>query len=104
MTAEVLGVRFDAVTMDEAVERALTLMKERRSAYVCTPNPEIVWLSRRDPALRAAIGAGDMTLPDGIGVVWASRMLGCPVPERVTGYDFLLALLARSRGRVRRKS
>ncbi len=100
MTAEVLGVRFDAVTMDEAVDRALALIQERRSAYVCTPNPEIVWLCRSDPALCAAIGAGDMTLPDGVGVVWASRVLGCPVPERVTGYDFLLALLARFRGRL----
>ena len=100
MTAEVLSVRFDGLTLDGAVDRALALMERRQDAYVCTPNPEIVWLCRRDKDLRAAIGAADMTLADGVGIVWASRVLGCPVPERVTGYDFLLALLGRFRGRV----
>ena len=86
--------------MDQAVDRALTLPEQGRWAYVCTPNPEIVWECRKDPALRAAIAGADMTLPDGVGIVWAGRVLGCPVPERVTGYDFLLALLARYRGRL----
>ncbi len=100
MTAEVLGVRFDGLTIDGAVDRALALMERRGSAYVCTPNPEIVWQCRKDAALRAAIAHADMTLADGIGVVWASRVLGTPLPERAAGYDFLLALLARFRGRV----
>lgn len=100
MKAEVLGVRFDAVTTAEAVDRALALLPERRGAYVCTPNPEIVWRCRKDEALRAAIAGADMALPDGVGVVWAAKTLGSPVPERVAGYDFLLALLARFSGTV----
>ncbi len=100
MSAEILGVRFDAVTIDGAVDRALALMGQRRCAYVCTPNPEIVWASRKDEALRAALAGADMTLPDGVGIVWAAKTLGTPVPERVTGYDFLLALLARFQGRL----
>ncbi len=100
MRSQVLGVAFDPVTMDQAVEWALSLIEEHRGAYVCTPNPEIVWDCRRDKALATAIAGADMVLPDGVGVVWASRVLGCPVPERVTGYDFLLALLARFQGRL----
>ncbi len=100
MTAEVLGVRFDGVTVDQAVSRALALMETGRGAYVCTPNPEIVWQCRGNAALRSAVAGADMTLADGVGIVWASRVLGCPVPERVAGYDFLLALLARFTGRV----
>ena len=100
MRPEVLGVRFDALTVDQAADRALALVGQRRDAYVCTPNPEIVWRCRKDRALRDAVAGADMTLADGVGVVWASRVLGCPVPERVTGYDFLLALLARFHGRV----
>ena len=100
MTGRVLGVRFDAVTLSGAVERALALMAQGRSAYVCTPNPEIVWACRKDTDLLAAIEGADMTLADGVGVVWACRRLGCPVPERVTGYDFFLALLERFSGRV----
>ena len=100
MKAQVLGVSYDGLTMDQAVDRALALMAERRSACVCTPNPEIVWECRKNAALRAAVAGADMTLADGVGIVWASRVLGCPVPERVTGYDFLLALLGRMEGRA----
>ena len=100
MRSEVLGVQYDALTMAEAVDRALALMAQRRSAYVCTPNPEIVWECRKNDALRAAIAGADMTLADGVGIVWAAGVLGAPAPERVTGYDFLLALLGRMEGSV----
>ena len=100
MSSRVLGVRFDGVSLDQAGDRALELTAAGRGAYVCTPNPEIVWNCRKNAALRAAVAGADLTLADGVGVVWASRALGCPVPERVAGYDFLLALLARFRGRL----
>lgn len=100
MRADILGIGFDRFTMEEAADRALALMKEKRGAYVCTPNPEIVWMSRRDPALRAAINGADAVLADGIGVVWASRWLKTPLPERVAGFDFLQTLLPRMEGRV----
>lgn len=100
MKSEVLGVAYDGLTMDEAVGRALEMIQARRAAYICTPNPEIVWACRKDGALKAAVAGADMTLPDGVGVVWAARVLGRAVPERVSGYDFLLALLARFEGRA----
>ena len=100
MTADILGIRFDGLTVDEAVERALALISARQVAYVCTPNPEIVWAARKNSALRGAIEGAAMTLPDGVGVVWASKVLGFPLPERVSGYDLLLALLARFQGTV----
>ncbi len=96
----VLGVGFDAWTMEEAVSRALELVEARRAAYVCTPNPEIVLMARHDPELMEALRAADMVLPDGVGVVWAADVLGEPVPERVAGYDFLLELLSRMSGSV----
>lgn len=100
MKRELLGVRFDAVTMDSAVACALSLAEGRSGAYVCTPNPEIVMLARRDPALMEAINSASLVLPDGAGVVWAAKKLGKPVPERVAGYDFMLALLERLDGGV----
>jgi len=96
---EVLGVGFDAVTMDEALGRARTLM-ERRGAYVCTPNPEIVMAARRDPEVMAAVNGADLVLADGVGVVWAAKRFGTPLPGRVTGIDFLAALLERMSGSV----
>lgn len=100
MRCEVLGVCFDPVTADEAAERALVLMGGHAGAYVCTPNPEIVMLARKDAALMDAIRGADLVLPDGAGVVWAARLLGRPVKERTAGVDFLASLLERMDGSV----
>ncbi len=60
---------------------------------VLTPNPEIIMAARGDAELTAALREADLSLADGIGVVWAARALGNPVPERVTGVDLLELLL-----------
>lgn len=100
MRTDILGIGFDPFTVDGAVTWALETMAQKQGAYICTPNPEIVWESRRDKALKEAINGADAVLADGIGVVWASGVLKTPLPERVAGYDFLLALLARMEGSV----
>lgn len=100
MKAEILGVAFDGYTMAEAVSWALETMKAKKGAYVCTPNPEILWSARKNEALGNAIRGADAVLPDGVGILWAAKQLNTPLPERVAGYDFLLALLERMEGRV----
>lgn len=100
MTVNILGVGVDAIRLDDAVTRALALMREWRGAYVCTPNPELLWLCRGDDALCDVVNAADLILPDGVGVLMGAKMLGTSLPERVTGVDFACALLARMRGRV----
>lgn len=100
---EILGVAFDNVTMDEAVDRALTLMETRSAAYVVTPNPEIVMSAREDPALALAIQNADMVLPDGVGVIYGGKILGTPLKEKVPGIDFasrVMERLAQRNGRV----
>ena len=92
---DVLGVAFDNVTMDEAVDAAWALMERRTGAYVVTPNPEIVMDCRADPAAAEAVAGAALTIPDGIGVVYASRMLKRPLKEKVGGCDFTLRLMER---------
>ena len=46
------------------------------SDYVVTPNPEIVWLARRDSSLKSAIDSASIVLPDGIGVIYGAKILG----------------------------
>lgn len=95
----ILGIEFDRVTLAHACSACLRWAVERRSnsgggtRIVVTPNPEMVMKARRDPLLREAIRGSDMALPDGVGVILASRMLGDPLPERVTGVDLMEELL-----------
>jgi len=66
-------------------------------SYIVTPNPEIVWMARRDRALSAAINGAGLVLPDGIGIVLAARILGTPLRcGRVPGIDFVAALFEKT--------
>ena len=88
MRTDVLGTGFDNLTMDEAVEKGLELMRERRAAYVVTPNPEIVMLCREDAEAAGAVDCADMVIADGIGVIKGAKILGTPLKEKLPGIDF----------------
>jgi N-acetylglucosaminyldiphosphoundecaprenol N-acetyl-beta-D-mannosaminyltransferase len=93
---DVLDVGFDAVTLQQAVERAMdALSLDGPAQYVVTPNPEIVWECRKDEALRRTLENALLVLPDGVGVIYGSRILGRPLPEKVAGCDFAEALAGR---------
>lgn len=100
MKTEILGVGLDDLTLQEAADRALALIRERRGVYVCTPNPEMLWLAGKDAELRTALQGADMCLPDGVGDLLAAKLLGTPLKERVSGIDFAAELLSRLHGTV----
>jgi|GEM_PF-34136 len=89
-----MGVRFDDVTLPEAVERAMALLEDY-GGYVVTPNSEIVYACRGTEGLADVLGAAALTLPDGIGVVYASKILGRPLKGKVAGIDFAAGLMER---------
>lgn len=88
-----MGVGFDDLTRDGAVALCKNLIEEHRSAYMVTPNPEIVMASWDNPALREAISNADLVIPDGIGVVKAAKILGTPLKERLPGIEIGEAIL-----------
>ena len=94
----ILGVRADHIDMAGALARIEAMIDQHRNEggpvqQIITVNPEFVWAARKDAAFRATINQAALVLADGMGIVWASRILGQPFPERVTGTD-LLPLLA----------
>ena len=95
MRIDVLGVGFDNVTRDEAVDRAMAWLREGGTHYVVTPNPEIVEVCRENRLARAAVNGADLVLADGIGVIRGAAMLGTPLRARVPGIEFAAALMAR---------
>ncbi|MBM6828709.1 WecB/TagA/CpsF family glycosyltransferase [Anaerotignum lactatifermentans] len=84
---QILEVPFDALTMEEAVEKALGFLEDGGAHYICTPNPEIVMEAQKDHELMEILRKADLVVPDGIGVVWASRYSEIVLKERVAGYD-----------------
>lgn len=95
MKTDILGVAFDALTLDEAEERADALLRSGAGGYIVTANPEIVLRCREDAAYAASVNGAALVLADGVGDLCAARILGTPLPERVTGADLVPRLLAR---------
>ncbi|HAG06973.1 MAG TPA: glycosyltransferase [Peptococcaceae bacterium] len=91
-----LGAPVDAVTLEEAVERAAAFIREGGPHQVLTLNPEYLYRALREPHLMEIVRRAALVTADGVGIVWAARMLGQPVPERVTGIDLMTALAARA--------
>ncbi|MGD9648746.1 MAG: WecB/TagA/CpsF family glycosyltransferase [Pirellulales bacterium] len=92
------GFELDAVALDEAVARVYSWLREPGSAcrYVVTPNVDHAVLYQRHAGLRAAYADASLVLADGMPVVATARLLGRPIPERVTGTDLTVSLLARA--------
>ena len=90
---DVLGVGFDDLTRENAIEMCKRLIDEHRSAYMVTPNPEIVMAAWDNPGLHEAICGADLVIPDGIGVVRAARIIGTPLKERLPGIEIGEAIL-----------
>lgn len=100
----VLGQPVDRVAMDEAVALISRWLAEGlppggAARLVVTANPEIVFNARRDPELAQVLAAAPLVVADGIGIVWAARRYGRPVPERVAGVDLMMALLQQAAAR-----
>ena len=95
---DIMGVSFDDLTLGEAVATGATLARTPGLSYVVTPNPEIVNLARQSQDYQKLLNAADLVLPDGIGVVYAAKLLGTPLQGRVPGIDFASGLLGELAG------
>ncbi len=80
--------------MNQAVERISGLLAQNRFAQVVTLGSEMTMFARRNAAYRELINTADLVVPDTVGVVYAARLLGCPMPERVAGIELVERLCA----------
>jgi len=111
-TMLILGIPVDNVTMEEAIDEVFRMVeayeKDRRPRQVATVNVDFMvntlsWrLGRvRHPELIDILRRADLVTPDGMPIVWTSRLLGRPLKERVAGSDLMprLAQEAARRGK-----
>ena len=86
---EILGVRVDEVNMNEAVEKAKKFLTTDTCDTIFTPNPEFIMTADKDKEFKKILNSSSLNIPDGNGIVWASKKIGKPLGERVAGYDFI---------------
>lgn len=89
----ILGVQVDKVDIEGALQRVRTFLQTEGLKTIFTPNTEMVMAALKDRELLQLLNKGDLVVPDGIGLVYASRKYGNPLPERVAGYDLMMEIL-----------
>lgn len=86
-------VPVDVVSFSQALSAVEALVLAKQGGFVFTPNIDHVVTAEDNPAFAAAYARTSLSLADGMPIVWASRLLGTPLPERVAGSDLVAPLL-----------
>lgn len=95
----ILGVPFDNVTMQETIDQIAGMIESRQPHYLATANIDFVVQALEDVELRRILFDAHLVLCDGMPLVWASKQLGNPLRERVTGSDLVPRLLLEAEQR-----
>jgi N-acetylglucosaminyldiphosphoundecaprenol N-acetyl-beta-D-mannosaminyltransferase len=89
------GVSFDALTEARVVKHVRAALGRGQGGRIVTPNVDILRQIRRDPATRDLLfDDSTLVVADGMPVIWASRLAGTPLPQRVSGADLIWSLSA----------
>ncbi|MCC8098171.1 MAG: WecB/TagA/CpsF family glycosyltransferase [Eubacterium sp.] len=91
----IMGIPFNNLSMTEAVGITLINLKERKKTVIFTPNPEMVMAAQKDKEFMHVLNSADLLIPDGIGIVKASKIYHNPIKERVAGCDLIEEVFAR---------
>ncbi len=99
---KILGIPFDHVTKSQALQRVIDHLKSHAKSsektgtfFIATPNPEMLLEADRNKPFKKVLQTSHLNIADGIGILWASKVLKTPLPERVTGVDFMLEICAK---------
>lgn len=89
----VLGVHFDNIDLPQAIRRGGEMVRSDGFYYVVTPNPEFIMDAQKNETFQRVLNGADLVIPDGIGVLYAAKLLGTPLTSRVPGIDFATGVL-----------
>lgn len=90
---KILETNVDRANMASAKEFCVKKIENDQKNFVVTANSEIIYRASKDKALSDLINSADLIVPDGIGVVLASKIIGKPLTQRVTGIDLMMDLM-----------
>jgi len=89
-----MGVRIDCVTEQQVITRILSSIRQGRGGWIVTPNVDHLRIINQRPDLLAMLSEASLMVADGMPLIWASRLKGTPLPERVPGAGLILSLTA----------
>jgi N-acetylglucosaminyldiphosphoundecaprenol N-acetyl-beta-D-mannosaminyltransferase len=94
------GVTFDACSEGEVVDAAVRAATEGRGGWIVTVNVDILRSLHHEAALRSLIAPATFVVADGTPLLWLARLVGTPLPERVTGASLIWSLSKAAAGKL----
>jgi len=92
MKVEILGVKIDKVTFRQALDMVANFLRGSNPKMIATVNTEFVMMAQKDEEFKTILNHASLSVADGVGLIWASRILKNKLPERITGVDLVWAL------------
>lgn len=87
---KLLGIDFSIASEKQVLEYTIQKISSRdKKFYVVTPNPEILVMANRNGEYKKVLNKAKLALPDGAGIIWASKILGISLKEKITGIDLV---------------
>ncbi|MBT2678844.1 WecB/TagA/CpsF family glycosyltransferase [Bacillus sp. ISL-35] len=93
---KILDIPFINITFEEMVNETVRNINTSKKTFIVTANPEIVMYAKRNNLYKENLLIADYIVPDGFGILLASKILGLPLEERVTGFDLTMNLLEQA--------
>jgi len=88
-TAKIVGITLNSTSKAQVLRKITSRLDRQEKTFIVTPNPEFLVFANRNPWFKKILNKADFTIPDGIGLVWAGKILGKPIKERISGTDLM---------------
>jgi N-acetylglucosaminyldiphosphoundecaprenol N-acetyl-beta-D-mannosaminyltransferase len=88
----IAGADFDLLTHDELIDHVVAAIRRGSGGTIVTPNIDVCHKIGADPASRAFVRSASLVVPDGMPLLWAARLAGRPLLERIAGADLIYSL------------
>jgi len=89
-------IHADYLTMEIALNKIVDLAKDKKGGYIVTPNVDHIVISEKNKQLQSAYKEASLSLADGKPLIWMSKFINKPLPEKISGSDLVRPLLIRA--------
>src|SRR5690606_8436129 len=96
MKETVLGIQVNTESYDELLPKVFDQIEKQQKSLIVAINPEKIIKAKEDPALKKLLNEAEIQIPDGIGVILASKIQKGQITSRVTGVDMMMRLCAEA--------
>jgi len=97
---EILGVKVDNMELKEVLKTIDSFLSDGKQHYITTPNPEIIVLAQKDEYYKKILNEADLAIADGVGIIFAGKIIGQKIKERISGVDLAEVILKQSDSRI----